>query len=187
MGSFEYCLDSFWHNVDVPHTWNVVDDFYDYIGEAWYRLELFPEDDLVDTLILRLEAVYYRADKWLIGEYLGEHEGGYTPFEFDVRGLVEAQTVNSVAVRVENYRRFDLIPDDTFDWWPCGGIVREVAFRKANEVYLEKQHGVADPHITGWNQADIAEPRTAASITNSADQDFQGKSLTDVLVEGTGS
>ena len=39
-------------------------------------------------LSLRFEGVYYAARVWLNGVYLGDHEGYFSAFEFDVTDIV---------------------------------------------------------------------------------------------------
>jgi beta-galactosidase/beta-glucuronidase len=50
-------------------------------------------------VFLRFEAVDWAAMVWVNGRPVGQHEGGYTPFEFDVTNVVEAGKVATVAVR----------------------------------------------------------------------------------------
>jgi beta-galactosidase/beta-glucuronidase len=52
---------------------------------CWYRrvLEL-PSLGEGECLMLRFGAVDYHADVWIDGQRIGEHEGGYTPFAFDI-------------------------------------------------------------------------------------------------------
>ena len=77
--------DSKWVTVTVPHTWNVMSEYADYSGLAWYRHTFTPTVESGPAhLRLHFEAVFYLARVWLNGQYLGEHEGGYTPFEIDV-------------------------------------------------------------------------------------------------------
>jgi hypothetical protein len=175
---------SSWLNVELPHTWNVMEEFYDYIGTAWYRYEFIPEVTASNThQVLKFGAVYYEAAVWLNGEYLGEHEGGYTPFEFDVSGLLEPGKNNVIAVRVDNYRLPFRIPDDSFDWWPYGGIHREVSLETTNQVFIDQQYVVAEPKITGWNQADSAEISTRITISNTSPKDFNGTLRIEILDE----
>ncbi len=77
--------DAAWTTVTVPHTWNVVPEHSNYDGLAWYRRKFIISASARDAhLRLRFDAVFYRATVWLNGERLGTHDGGYTPFEFDV-------------------------------------------------------------------------------------------------------
>ena len=58
---------------------------------VWYRRELDPpEIPDGERLILRFGAVDYHATVWLDDIKVGEHEGGYTPFSFDITELVRA-------------------------------------------------------------------------------------------------
>jgi beta-glucuronidase len=119
--------------VTVPHTWNVMPDHYSYDGIGWYRRRfMLPAIASHGHLRLRFEAVFYVARVWLNGIYLGEHEGGYTPFEFDVNGLAKPGVENILAVQVDNLRATnrlpaDVEPDGSFDWWNYGGIVRNIS------------------------------------------------------------
>ena len=69
----------------------------------WYAREvLIPADMAGKRILLHFGAVDYRADVWLDGQYLGGHEGGYTPFTFDLTDLAEAGKSCLLAVRCED-------------------------------------------------------------------------------------
>jgi hypothetical protein len=73
------------------------------IVTAWYRRELsVPSDWRGDRAMLCFGAVMYAATVFLNGRRIGEHEGGYTPFEFDVTEAVRFDAENELAVRVVN-------------------------------------------------------------------------------------
>lgn len=56
---------------------------------VWYRKNFdLPEAMEGKTILLRFGAVDYEAFVWLNGEYLGTHQGGYTPFGFDITDTV---------------------------------------------------------------------------------------------------
>jgi hypothetical protein len=69
---------------------------------GWYRRAFrvpagFPNTDRV---ILRFEAVDWRADVWVNGAKVAEHEGGYSPFEADITDVVKrGDADNTVVVR----------------------------------------------------------------------------------------
>ena len=50
-------------------------------------------------MLLHFGAVDWRADVWVNGVSLGRHEGGYTPFDFDVTPALQ-KGVNTLRVRV---------------------------------------------------------------------------------------
>jgi len=136
--------DSTWASVTVPHTWNVVPDHVDYVGLAWYRRRFIPPVTARDAhLRLRFEAVFYIAHVWLNGIYRGMHEGGYTPFEFDVSQVINPEVGNAIAVQVDNRRATDRLPanvqsDWSFDWWNYGGIVRDVALHLSSRAFITR-------------------------------------------------
>ena len=51
-------------------------------------------------LSLRFEGVYYAARVWLNGVYLGDHEGYFSAFEFDVTDIVLTHGENDLLVEV---------------------------------------------------------------------------------------
>ena len=51
-------------------------------------------------IALRFGSVNYRAEVWLSGECVGQHEGGHLPFEFDVTSHVRREG-NLLGVRVD--------------------------------------------------------------------------------------
>ena len=69
----------------------------------WYAREItIPETMRDQRVLLHFGAVDYRADVWLDGQYLGGHEGGYTPFTFDITDLIEIGKSYTLAVRCED-------------------------------------------------------------------------------------
>lgn len=152
-------VDEKWDPVTVPHCYSVDPRYHYYTGKAWYFRNfdhaLAAEDE---RAFIRFEAVFYRAKVWLNGRLLGEHEGGYTPFEFDVTGLLADRNV--LAVRVDNAWDTTTIPGaktrvdyqslnygQLFPWMNYGGIIREVSLVVRPDVCLDKVRieAVPDP------------------------------------------
>jgi len=71
---------------------------------CWYRRRFSaPELGPEIRLILHFGAVDYHATVWFNGTRLGEHEGGYSPFEFDVTEYVDpSQPEQELVVKVED-------------------------------------------------------------------------------------
>jgi beta-glucuronidase len=137
--------DTGWLPVTVPHTWNVMLEYADYAGIAWYRRQLtLPPIAGKAQVRLRFGAIFYLAQVWWNGVYLGEPEGGYTPFGFDVSGLARPGATNVLAVRVDNQRATDRLPTAlpthwSYDWWHYGGIVRDVSIHLSSRGYIAHQ------------------------------------------------
>ncbi|HEX9867444.1 MAG TPA: beta galactosidase jelly roll domain-containing protein, partial [Candidatus Tectomicrobia bacterium] len=172
--------DAGWLSVTVPHTWNVMPEHADYAGIAWYRRQLtLPPLAGEAHVRLRFGAVFYLAQVWWNGVYLGEHEGGYTPFEFDVSGLARPGAANVLAVRVDNQRAMDRLPAAlpthwSYDWWHYGGIVREVALHLSSRAFIAQQRLVAVPALVDVGRAATATLAATVTVTNASAQPLQG-------------
>lgn len=179
--------DSSWTTVSVPHTWNVMPEYSDYEGLAWYRRAFTaPSDSENAHLRLRFEAVFYLARVWLNGQYLGQHEGGYTAFEFGVTSIMRPGEKNVIAVQVDNLRAANRIPvvinpNWSFDWWNYGGITRDVMLQTTSRAYIARQQIVSVPHLTGIDQADSATVTAMLTVVNTSDNGLEGTIQAEVL------
>jgi beta-glucuronidase len=182
--------DSSWITVTVPHTWNVMPEYLDYEGLGWYRRTFtVPVGSETAHLRLHFEAVFYLAKVWLNGQYLGQHEGGYTPFEFDVSRMVKPGGTNVLAVQVDNLRSTNRIPAElnptwSFDWYNYGGITRDVSLEITSQAYISKQQIVSTPHLIGLDEADSATVTATITINNSSAETLIG-SITANLLDNT--
>ena len=52
-----------------------------------------------DRLFLYFEGVDYITDVWVNGEYLGQNEGIFNSFEFEITHLVDINKENTIIVR----------------------------------------------------------------------------------------
>src|SRR5205085_2843994 len=81
-----------WRSARVGLSWNAqFADLRDYMGVAWYRTT-FDRPDLSGgrRALLRFGACDYFAEVFVNGQRVGTHEGGYTPFAFDVTERLRA-------------------------------------------------------------------------------------------------
>ena len=95
--------DSGWKTMAVPNNFSIDDlalkNFYQ---PVWFRRSFeLPATMSGKQLRLVFESVDYFAKVWLNGELLGEHEGYFNPFQFDVTGKVRPGK-NVVVVKVTN-------------------------------------------------------------------------------------
>lgn len=179
--------DSAWAEVSVPHTWNVMPEYVDYDGIAWYRREFTVAEELSQGHIrLQFDAVFYQARVWLNGIELGSHVGGYTPFTFDVTGILRFNVPNVLVVEVDNLRALDRIPAQlpnwSFDWENDGGIVRDVSLLITSPAYIERQFIVAEPDLI-----DSAEVYVTTHIANQLDVDGTFNLVLGIHDESTGA
>jgi len=110
----------------VPGDWNTqMEKLYYYEGTVWYKKSFDFDIQEGRRSFAYFEAVNYEAKVYLNGELLGAHEGGFTPFQFEVTGKLKTKD-NFIVVKVDNKRKKDGIPTLNSDWWNYGGITRSV-------------------------------------------------------------
>ncbi|MBE3036430.1 MAG: beta galactosidase jelly roll domain-containing protein [Candidatus Atribacteria bacterium] len=147
-----YFDDSDWTKVSVPHTWNVMEELENYDGSAYYRRTfILPEREKDSHLRLKFDATFYKSDVWLNGVKLGTHEGGYTPYVFDITDAANLGGENLIAVKLNNRTDVGTLPAHLFqygyDWWGYGGIVRDVYILITDKVFIENVKVEADPDL----------------------------------------
>jgi beta-glucuronidase len=96
--------------VTVPHSWPASEQYRRYIGTAIYEHDFdAPATKPSQIVRLHFDAVYEHASVWLNGRHLGTHDGGYTPFEFEVTSTLKPGS-NHLLVEVNNTPTIDSIP-----------------------------------------------------------------------------
>ena len=149
----EYDFDSS-ASLKVPGDWNTQDDhllFYE--GTIWYKKAFDYKRKDNTRLFVYFGAANYIADVYLNGQKLGRHEGGFTPFNFEITDLVRDAN-NSLIVKVDNKRRRDAVPTLITDWWNYGGLTRQVKLVETPTVFIQDyliqlQKG-SQQRIAGW-------------------------------------
>lgn len=122
--------------LQVPGDWNhQKPELTYYEGTVWYKKTFLHKLQKNKRAFLYFGAVNYQCDVYLNHQYLGSHEGGFTPFQFEITGRLK--DTNSVIVRVNNRRRPENIPALNFDWWNYGGITREVSLIETPVNYIK--------------------------------------------------
>ena len=162
-----------WMDVTVPHTWQVMQEWADYLGVAWYRRDFdAPAEWASGVVRVEFEAVYHTAKVFVNGKEVGTHPGrGYTAFAFDIGGALRFGATNSIVVRVDNSFRDDILPRaNSYDWTPDGGITRPVSLLVTPRSYMERVEVDAVPDLaTGEARIDVRvvlrnADRAAASL-----------------------
>ena len=93
--------DSTWTRVAVPGHWQDQVDFADSDGPLMYR-HAFTADPPAEgrRRWITLDGIFYQADVWLDGAYLGDPEGYFISHSFDVTSLSRLDREHVVAVEV---------------------------------------------------------------------------------------
>src|SRR5687768_8609540 len=106
--------------ISVPSPWQADARFRDHIGTAWYQREFEVPTEWIEqnhVVILGFGAVDYFAEVWLNDVKVGEHEGGYLPFELDITKAAHAGA-NTLTVRVDDpLEIFSEIPHGKQSWY----------------------------------------------------------------------
>lgn len=132
--------------VTIPHCFTTDPRFGFYTGTVWYR-KAFPwKPELGKRIILHFDAAYYKTQIWLNDQKVGEHEGGYTPFHFDVTDfLKDGENLLAVSVNNDTWQTGSIpgakdhnqVNDSFMGWVNYGGLIRPVYFTIEPEVYAE--------------------------------------------------
>jgi beta-glucuronidase len=149
----EYDFDSS-TTLNVPGDWNTQSDqLFFYEGTVWYKKSFDYRRKPNTRLFVYFGAANYLADVYLNGEKIGQHEGGFTPFNFEITKLVR-DTGNFLVVKVDNKRRRDAVPTLMTDWWNYGGLTREVRVVETPATfvhdYLIQLEKGSRQHVRGW-------------------------------------
>jgi Glycosyl hydrolases family 2, sugar binding domain/Glycosyl hydrolases family 2/Glycosyl hydrolases family 2, TIM barrel domain len=151
-----------WRPARVGLSWNVqFPDLRDYMGAAWYRIEIeLPTFRDTRHVLLRFGAVDYFCQVFINGIPVGIHEGGYTPFSFDISGVVHSG-VNLLVIRVvdppmNEVENRELFPEMMYNEIPHGkqnwyvqnsGIWQGVRLEFCPSIYVDRVD--VTPQATG--------------------------------------
>lgn len=154
--------------LDVPGDWNAQrDELTFYEGTVWYKTEFAYDLPEARRLFLHFGGANYEARVWLNGDELGVHEGGFTPFNFEITDRLDPDG-NVLVVKVDNTRRADAVPTDNFDWWNYGGLTRPVTLVETPATFVRDYVLQLDPEapdeVVGWVQVDGPAPQTPVAI-----------------------
>ena len=124
--------------IKVPSDWNSQKEklFY-YEGSVWYKKSFDYKKSIAENRVfIYFEAVNYKADVYLNGKKIGQHIGGFTPFNFDVTELLKEKD-NFLILKVDNKRIKDGVPTLNTDWWNYGGITRDVKLVEVSNNFIQ--------------------------------------------------
>jgi len=172
-----YLADMQWDRFDkvvVPHCWSVDKRYEFYTGKAWYFKRFSAAAFRAgERQFLHFDAVFYRSRVWLNGERVGDHEGGYTPFELDVTGKLRPENV--LAVETDNSWDTTTIPGaktvvsyqapnvrQQYPWINYGGITRPVSLITRPDLFIRSIKVSTDPDL----KKGTARIRIRARIVN---------------------
>ncbi len=123
----EYNFDAV-DSLNVPGDWNSQKkELLYYEGTLWYKKSFdYTPAKTPSRQFIYFEASNYKSEVYLNGTKLGTHIGGFTPFNFEITGIVKKKD-NFLIVKVDNKRLKEGIPTLNTDWWNYGGLTRDVS------------------------------------------------------------
>lgn len=124
-----------WPTMNLPAVWNMHDPklFYYESSIVFTRQFKDPQKHGGNTF-LRFGGVQYRTYVFINGSYIGYHDGGSTPFNFNISEYLKSE--NRIVIVVENNRRKDRVPMHNTDWFNYGGIYRDVELIRVPSTYI---------------------------------------------------
>lgn len=121
----------------VPGDWNTQDDkLFFYEGTVWYRRVFNFDKKENERVFIYFGAVNYETQVYLNGEKVGDHVGGFTPFNFEVTDKIKDGR-NFVILKIDNTRKREAVPTVNTDWWNYGGITRDVKIIRTTETFIQ--------------------------------------------------
>lgn len=129
--------------VTLPHT-NVVlpyhnfdDQEYQFISTYRKRFTL-PESRNGRRVFLDFDGAMLAATVTINGHTFDEHQGGFTPFSFDITDHLNDEGENLLTVHLDSRERKDIPPfGHSVDYLVFGGIYREVSLRIVEPFRIE--------------------------------------------------
>jgi len=166
----------------VPGDFNSqLPELYYYESSVWYKRTFKIQATENKRSFIHFAAVNYKAEVYLNGVKIGEHEGGFTPFQFEVTDHLRIGN-NNVIVKANNQRIQDGIPGLGFDWFNYGGITRDVDLIQTPTTYIKDyfiQLAQQDENsIEGYVTLDGPKKKQAIAI-NIPELNFTYKTRTD--------
>jgi beta-glucuronidase len=123
--------------LNVPGDWNSQrPQLFFYEGPVWYKKSFHYHKRENMRSFVYFGAANYEARVYLNGTKLGEHRGGFTPFNFEITDDVR-EGANFLVVEVNNARRPDGVPAFDTDWWNYGGLTRNVELIEVPETFIQ--------------------------------------------------
>jgi beta-galactosidase/beta-glucuronidase len=130
----------------------------EYLGACWYRRHCaLPAVRPGERWIVHFGAVDYAATVWVGDVCLGHHEGGYTPFSFDITDLVHEDGTCTLVLHAEDdplnltkpRGKQDWLPDAHSIWYPrTTGIWQTVWIERVPATRIDRI--AFTPDLSRW-------------------------------------
>lgn len=174
--------------VRVPGDFNSQSErLFFYQGPVWYYRTFTAPELTGARQHLVFGGANFDATVWLNGESVGRYTGGYVPFSFDISERLNTGE-NTLMIRVDNRLNSDTVPTERTDWWPYGGLTRDVSIvntpasyiRNVRVALLDADTRQVDVTIDvegmpSGTRAAISVPQTGISAAGVIDEDGRAR------------
>jgi len=136
---------SFSHKITVPFPWgSKLSGVKDEADIAWYKREITVSPEWKNKrTFLTIGASDWETTVWLDGILLGTHQGGYTPFSFELTAHLKYGQKQKLVVRVDDKRReFTLYGKQGYG--NARGIWQTIYLEARGKEYLDAIHFIPD-------------------------------------------
>jgi beta-glucuronidase len=121
----------------LPSSWlTEAPELRHYQGLMWYQRHFPVAAGRHGRMFLRFGAANYSTVVYLNGQPVGRHEGGFTPFSFEVTKLLRDGD-NQITVGVDSQASATTVPPPVTDWENYGGITRDVRLIATPDTYVD--------------------------------------------------
>lgn len=153
--------DSQWERMPVPGSWELTNEYSNYIGKSWYRTRFqSPKMSEGQKVFIEFEAVSMSYKVFVNGIKVADEEVGNYIEKFDITRLLHPNGQNVVAVQVDN----SLLWGAYCNW---GGIRRPVNLCVIDPIHILRQEITTNPDLNNGTST----VRVKAIIENLSDDD----------------
>ena len=164
-----------WRIAVVPLSWQAqFTDLRDYQGIAWYR-KIFSVDEIDDSkvFLLKFNAVDYLSKLYINKNFVGQNEGGYTPFEFDITQFLHSGE-NEIVLRVMDPMKGEN-PTEGISFWhiPHGKqtwYVQNSGIWQNVSLSIKPFQHVKQLHITPTNNGNVVFDGNISKTINEVEE-----------------
>ncbi len=136
---------SFSKKIKVPFPWgSQLSEVKDEADYGWYKRSItVPSSWKNQRTFITIGASDWETSVWLDGTLLGTHQGGYTPFSFELTPYLKYDNAQQLVIRVDDKRR-DFTLYGKQGYGNARGIWQTVYLEARGNTYLDAVHFTPD-------------------------------------------
>ncbi|MDR1723261.1 MAG: DUF4982 domain-containing protein [Tannerella sp.] len=178
-------IDAEWESVQLPHDWNIKQDFdvkwggsaaYLPEGIGWYRKSFrIPASYKGKKISILFDGIFHQSDVYINGHHLGFRPYGFCSIEYDLTPYLNFDGENIIAVRANT-------TGERPRWYAGGGIYRHAWLQAVNPVHVATYGSYITTPVVTDEKADI---RTVITLVNETDKQ-QEISVQQIVIDAAG-